>query len=53
MNITLTRTQWESLKDLVLLGKRTERALGLSIEIVNGDQKIEITSEETIIVLDD
>jgi len=50
--IYLTAAQWRALKGIVLQGKMAERALGLPLEITNGDQKIEITEEETTITLE-
>lgn len=51
MEIELTPTQWELLKALVSQGKMAEAKLGLPIEVTNGDQKIEIDAEKTIITL--
>lgn len=53
MEITLTPAQWEILKGVVAQGVQAEARLGLPIEIVNGDEKIEITAEETKITLSD
>jgi len=53
MKIKLTPAQWKSLKPLVIQGKRAEAKLGLPLEIDNGDQKIEITTEETEITIAD
>ena len=53
MIITLTPKQWAALKPLVIQGKRCESKLGLPIELINGDQEIEITAEETKIKLND
>lgn len=53
MLITLTPIQWKDLKALVIQGKRSEVTLGLPVELVNGDQDIEITEDETKITLND
>ncbi len=53
MEITLTRAQWKALVPIVKAGARLEKALGLPLDIDNGDQKIEIDSEETKITLED
>ncbi len=52
MEIKLTRAQWAALKPLVRQGDRAERALGLPVEIDNGDQKIKITSDEVVLTLE-
>jgi len=51
MEIKLTSAQWELLKSLVTQGIQSEVRLGLPIEIINGDQKIEIDTKETKITL--
>ncbi len=53
MEITLTRAQWKALVPIVKAGARLEKALGLPIELDNGDQYIEITADETTIKLED
>ena len=53
MIITLTPAQWNSLKDLVIQAKFTEAQLGTPLEIINGDQAIEIKPDETKITLED
>ena len=53
MLITLTLAQWTALKPLVTQGQRTEHNLGIPVEIINGDQKIEIEAKEIKINLDD
>ena len=53
MKIKFTRAQWEKLVPIVNQGKRAESRLGLPIKIDNGDQKIEITDDETKITLED
>ena len=49
--IILSQTEWDILKDLVTLAIRAEHKLGIPLEIINGDQKIEIDSEQVKIVL--
>lgn len=51
MEIVLTPVQWNTLKDIVAQGRLSEMSLGLPIELINGDQKIEIDSEGTKITL--
>ena len=53
MKIILTRAQWENLYAIVNHGKQCETALGRPTEIVNSDQKIEITDDEVKIILAD
>lgn len=53
MEVKLTSAQWESLKRLVRQGEMGQAALGVPVEVVNGDEKIEITSDEVTIVLAD
>ena len=47
MNINLTAHQWADLKRMVSLGAQAERRLGLPVEIINGDSKIEIDTDGT------
>ena len=42
MDIKLNASQWADLKRMVALGTQAERRLGLPVEIINGDSKIEI-----------
>lgn len=53
MVITLTPAQWAALVPLIKVGQRAQARLGLPIELDNGDQKIEIKSDEVKIVLAD
>ena len=53
MEITLTRAQWTKLKVIVNSGKRVEDKLGVPVDIDNGDQKIEIATDEVKITLAD
>ena len=53
MQIKLTLKQWDSLVALVVQGKRAQRTLGIPLEIINGDQTIEIDQNEVKITLDD
>lgn len=53
MVITLTTAQWAALVPLVKQGQRAQRALGIPVEIDNGDQKIEIKADEVKITLAD
>ena len=52
MIITLTLKQWNKLYPLVVQGRRAQQKLGLPIELDNGDQKIEIASDEVKITLE-
>ena len=42
MEIKLTADGWADLKRMVTLGAQAERRLGLPVEVINGDSKIEI-----------
>ncbi len=53
MIITLTLAQWNKLYPLIVQGKRAQRKLGLPIDLVNGDQRILITTKEVKIQLGD
>ena len=53
MEITLTAIQWRNLQAIVNIGKRAENKLGVPVDIDNGDQKIEIGSDEVKITLAD
>lgn len=53
MLITLTPAQWAAIVPLIKVGKRAELALGLPIDLNNGDQLIEITADEVKITLTD
>jgi len=49
--VTLTPAEWEILKDLVRMAERGESRLGIPLEITNGDQAIELTTDEVKITL--
>ena len=53
MEITLTPAQWKALYPLVAIALKAERKLGLPIDIDNGNQQIEIKSDEVKITLED
>ena len=53
MKIKLTRKQWRALVPLVNQAARSERVLGVPLQIDNGDQKIEIEVDEIKITLVD
>lgn len=53
MEITLTPAQWLDLKGIVAQGMAVERALGQPVEVINGEIKIEVNDNKTIITLAD
>ena len=53
MKIELTPHQWTDLKKIVALGAAAERRMGLPIEVINGDVKIDIKESATEITLED
>ena len=53
MEIVLTTAQWASMMPLVKQGHRAQKALGVPVEIDNGDQKIEIEASGVTITLAD
>lgn len=50
MVITLTRARWDFLRTLVREAARSQRVLGVPLEIVNGDQKIEIEGDGSVTI---
>lgn len=53
MLITLTHEQWVAMVPIIKMGARAEMALGLPIDLDNGDQHIEIKADEVKITLID
>ena len=53
MIITLTYAQWENLVPLVRQGYRAELALGLPIDLDNGNQRIMVGADEVKLQLED
>lgn len=53
MEIVLTHAQWHLLVPIIQVAYRAESRLGIPLEIDNGDQRIEITSNEVKIILQD
>ena len=53
MLITLTHEQWVAMMPLVKMGERAEERLGVPIDLDNGDQHIEIRTDEVKITLAD
>ncbi len=51
MEIKLTRAQYLKLAPIIRAAMRDEKTLGLPLEIDNGDQKIEVSADETKITL--
>lgn len=49
--IVLTVSEWAHLKGIVAQGERVERALGIPVEVINGDTKIEINEDAVTISL--